>query len=134
MGAAVSVAVLAIIVFLLAGDAPHVRNGLWQTPWAAALHLATASSGVAAFALLWSRAYRWARIAAVAQVALIVWGWALAQYPFLVRPHVTIDDAAAPRAVLIVLLQSMAVGAVVLIPALLYLFYLFAPKATPTRS
>lgn len=133
MGAALSVAALATIVFLLAGDAPHVRNGLWHTPWAAPLQLATASSGVAAFSLLWSREYRWARLAAVAQVALIVWGWALAQYPFLVRPHVTITDAAAPRTVLILLLQAMAVGAVVLIPALLYLFHLFAPKATPTR-
>ena len=48
----------------------------------------------------------------------IVWGWALAQYPFLIRPGVTIQSAATPAATLRLLLTFLVVGALVLFPAL----------------
>ena len=35
-------------------------------------------------------------VAAAAQVSCIVWGWAFTQYPFLIRPDVTVQGAAAP--------------------------------------
>jgi cytochrome d ubiquinol oxidase subunit II len=77
---------------------------------------------------LWTRRFWWARVAAT-QVALIVWGWALAQYPYLIRPDVTIDSGAAPEPVLSLLLQVLLLGAVVLIPSLIYLFRIFGPRS-----
>jgi cytochrome d ubiquinol oxidase subunit II len=118
---------LALTVFVLSSHAPHVREGLTASAWALPLHAATATCAIAALVSLWARRYWWARPAAAAQVALIVWGWALAQYPYLIRPDVTIASSAAPRPVLVLLLQVLVLGAIVLIPSLLYLFHVFAP-------
>jgi cytochrome d ubiquinol oxidase subunit II len=63
------------------------------------------------------------------QVSFIVWGWAVAQYPYLVPPDLTIVAAAAPAATLRLILQAMGLGAVVLLPSLVYLFRVF--KAAP---
>jgi hypothetical protein len=46
---------------------------------------------------LWFRAFRIARIAAFVQVSVILVGWDLAQFPHLVAPDVTIQNAAAPQ-------------------------------------
>ena len=60
-------------------------------------------AAVAAIWALWSRRFRLARVAAAAQVSLILWGWALAQYPYLVPPDLTIRAAAAPRITLVLI-------------------------------
>jgi cytochrome bd ubiquinol oxidase subunit II len=120
------VGVLALTVLLLAG--PDVRLALTASGWALPLHIATGAAAIAAFACLWSKRYRLARIAAAAQVALILWGWALAQYPFAIRPHLTLMQSAAPENVLVVLLQVLGVGAVILVPSLVYLFGIFGPR------
>src|SRR5258705_10982803 len=121
-----AVAVLAWIVFLLAGTgAPTVRAGISQTWWAIALHLLIAVFAVGAFYSLWMRKYRWARICAVAQVSLILLGWALAQFPYLVEPDITIASAAAPRITLELLLGALAAGAILLFPSYYYLFRIF---------
>jgi cytochrome d ubiquinol oxidase subunit II len=70
-----------------------------------------------------------ARVAAAAQVSLILWGWVLAQFPYLVPPTLTIADAAAPRRTLVLTLWALAAGALVLFPSLAYLFRIF--KAGP---
>jgi cytochrome d ubiquinol oxidase subunit II len=59
------------------------------------------------------------------QVSLIFWGWPLAQYPFLLPPNYTIANAAAPNTTLRLTLIALAVGAVVLLPSLWYLFQVF---------
>jgi len=46
----------------------------------------------------------------------------LAILAYAIRPHLTLADAAAPANVQILLLQVLGIGAVVLIPSLLYLF------------
>jgi cytochrome d ubiquinol oxidase subunit II len=117
---------LAATVLVLANR--DVRDALTASAWALPLHLATGVCAVAAFACLWFEQYRLARIAAAAQVALILWGWALAQYPYAIRPHLTLAEAAAPENVLVLLLQVLGVGAVILIPSLLYLFRIFGPR------
>jgi cytochrome bd ubiquinol oxidase subunit II len=126
--------VTALIVFLLAGRAPHVRAGLTASPWAMPLHAATATAAITALWLLWSRRFWWARVAAAAQVALIVWGWALAQYPYLVRPDLTIASSAAPESVLEALVVALFAGAVVLLPSMWYLFRIFAPGERGVRG
>jgi cytochrome d ubiquinol oxidase subunit II len=120
------VGILAGIVLLVSG--PTLREELLASPWSIPLHVAAGASAITALAALWWKNYRVARLAAASQVTLILWGWALAQYPYAVRPHLTLAAAAAPEPVRVLLLQVLAVGAVVLLPSLLFLFGLFGPR------
>ena len=127
LGAAVAVLVLAATALLVGHRAaPGMAQALVGAVWAMPLHLLTAVAAIVAFAALATRRYAIARAAAAAQVSLILWGWALAQYPFIIPDTLTIDDAAAPRATLVLLLIGLAGGTLVLVPALRYLFALFA--------
>jgi cytochrome d ubiquinol oxidase subunit II len=128
----VAVGVVAASVLLLAG--PELRYSLLASAWALPLHFATAVSAVAGLLLLWLERYRLARVAAAAQVSLILWGWSLAQYPYAIRPHLTLTAAAAPENIQVVLLQVLAVGAVLLLPALLFLFGIFGPRGYDSRQ
>jgi cytochrome d ubiquinol oxidase subunit II len=128
----VAVGVLALVVLLLSPTA--VRDAVVASPWAVPLHLATGAAALAAFAFLWLERYASARLAAAAQVTLILWGWALAQYPYAIRPYLSLTDAAAPTNVQVLLLQVLAVGIVILLPSLLYLFGIFGPRGNQTRA
>ncbi|MFI5229199.1 MAG: cytochrome d ubiquinol oxidase subunit II [Gemmatimonadales bacterium] len=124
----------AVAVFVLAGlslvaarfGARDVLAGLTESGWALTLQGAIAISAVSALAALWTRHYRAARVAAGAQASLIVWGWAFAQFPFIVPPTMSIREAAAPEVTLSLLLVGVIGGAAVLIPSLRYLFRTFA--------
>ena len=122
--AAVFVAAFGTLGLALLG-APMMGRGLTTEPWAPALHLSTGVAAVAAIWALWSRRFRLARVAAAAQVSLILWGWALAQYPYLIPPDLTIRAAAAPRITLVLSLWVLGTGALVLFPSLIYLFRVF---------
>jgi cytochrome d ubiquinol oxidase subunit II len=135
IGAGVAVFVTAGLALLLAmtGDAPLILRGLLRSPWALPLHLVTGAAALAAFAAVWLRRYRLARLAAGLQVSLIVWGWALAQYPYLLPPDFTIGNSAAPDITLRLVAWALAAGALVLLPSLWYLFRVFktAPADQP---
>jgi cytochrome d ubiquinol oxidase subunit II len=116
---------LAIIVFATSKyGAPLMFHGLTNW-WAPVLLGWTGLSAIAAALALWSRRFYLARIAAAAQVTFILLGWALAQFPHLVTPDVTIQNAAAPESTLRLLLLALGAGAVVLLPSLYYLFQIF---------
>jgi cytochrome d ubiquinol oxidase subunit II len=102
-----------------------VHAGLIVASWAVPLHLLTGAAAVAALVGLWRRHYRVARVAAAAQVSLILWGWGLSQYPYILPPDLTVLGAAAPPATLRLALGALALGAVVLFPSLYYLFRVF---------
>jgi cytochrome d ubiquinol oxidase subunit II len=130
LGAGVVVFFASALVLLLShGAAPLVRTGLMASSWALPLHLATGVSAVAVLAALWFRRFRLARLAVGLQVSLIFWGWALAQYPTLVPPDLTIANSAAPDSTLRLVLIALGVGGAVLLPSLWYLFQVF--KTTP---
>ena len=132
----------AMVALLLASrdgsGAPLMWEGLTGARWARYFHIATALSAVAALLALWLRRYKLARFAAAAQVSLILWGWAVAQYPYLVPPDLTIATAAAPRVTLKLVVGALALGALLLIPSLYYLFRVFkserAADAPPPTS
>jgi cytochrome d ubiquinol oxidase subunit II len=121
-------AAAALSLALAYTGAPLVWGELLEAPWAFGLHLATAIAAVGALAALWTRRWRLARAAAVVQVSCIVWGWGLAQYPYLLPPHLTYTDAAAPAITLQLVLAALALGALVLIPSLYYLFRIFKTR------
>jgi cytochrome d ubiquinol oxidase subunit II len=126
LGAGLCVFGGALVTLLLAWrEAPLVWHALVRGPRAIPLHLLTAVSATMAFWALWRRRFRLARVAAAAQVTFILWGWALAQYPYLIPPSLTIEDAAAPAVTLRLTLWALGVGTVVLLPSLWYLFHVF---------
>jgi cytochrome bd ubiquinol oxidase subunit II len=119
----------ALVLLLSPESAPLVRGGLMDSPWALPLHLLTAAAAISVLASLWYRRYRLARLAVGLQVSLIFWGWALAQYPFLLPPNFTIRNTAAPDSTLRLTLIVLVAGGVILLPSLWYLFRVF--KTTP---
>jgi len=135
LAAAGAVFVFALLALILAqGSAPRVARGISGSAWSWVLHFCTGTSAIVAIASLWTRRYRLARVAAGAQVSFILWGWALSQFPYIVPETLTIRAAAAPTITLELLLGGLAVGALVLIPSLRYLFKTFAGKATTLSS
>jgi cytochrome d ubiquinol oxidase subunit II len=124
--AAAAVFVIAFGVLALSWtEAPMVRQMLMAGPWALPLHIVTGIAAVTAIAALWTRRFHVARVAAAAQVTFILWGWAAAQYPYVLPPTLTIQAAAAPTRTLVLILWALAAGACVLLPSLYYLFRVF---------
>ena len=112
-------------------EAPLVGAGLLGSRWSLPFHLATGAAAVAVLAALWWRRYHVARVAAGAQVSLILWGWALAQYPYLVPPDLTIAGSAAPAVTLRLVAGTLLGGGAILLPSLVYLFRIFKGRAVP---
>jgi cytochrome d ubiquinol oxidase subunit II len=115
----------ALVLLLSHENAPLVRTGLMGSVWAVPLHLATGITAVSVLAALWFRRYRLARLAVGLQVSLIFWGWAVAQYPFLIPPTFTVANTAAPASTLRLTLIALVIGGIILLPSLWYLFQIF---------
>jgi cytochrome bd ubiquinol oxidase subunit II len=126
LGAAATVALLALLVYLLSDTgAPQIRHGLSESWWTWPLQVATGIAALGAIFALWRRRFRLARFCAAGQVTLILWGWALAQFPYLVEPDITIYNAAAPPATLRLVFIALMAGALLLLPSFYYLFRVF---------
>ncbi|MFY0537149.1 cytochrome d ubiquinol oxidase subunit II [Nannocystis pusilla] len=122
LGSAVVVGVTALIAYLVAP--PVIRHDLRPARGPPRCTSPPASPP-------WSRSTPWgpaatsSRASAMAQVTLIVVGWAVAQYPYLAYPGYTIAGTAAPASVLTPILVALAIGGLVLFPSLAYLFVVF---------
>ncbi len=116
--------VAGVAFFAARSGAPELFHGLTQgrAPW---LMVPTALCAVGSFAAMRRRRFALARMAAVGQVALILVGGALAQYPYLITPDLTFANTQAPAATLRLLLIALAAGVVILLPSLAMLFWLF---------
>ena len=121
---------LAIVLLLPLGarnGAPQFFQGLAN--WTAiVIALGITASAIVAFLSLWTRRFALARIAAIAEVTLILIGWGWAQYPQLIAPDITIYNSSAPTITLRLLLMALLLGAIVLFPSLAYLYYIFKGK------
>jgi cytochrome d ubiquinol oxidase subunit II len=110
-------------ILVLRADAPQLFDGLLHR--GLPLMVVSALAGVASILLLVRRQYGWARITGGLAVTAVLWGWAAAQYPYLLPPTLTIAQAAASRTTLVTMLVSLLFGAVLLLPALVFLYTLF---------
>jgi cytochrome d ubiquinol oxidase subunit II len=121
-------------LFVLRADAPRLFSGL--TGRAAPVVVLSVVAGLAALGLLVTRRYVPARAASALAVTAILVGWALAQYPYVLLPGLTIEEAAGGRATLIAMLVALIGGALILLPALVYLYALFQRQPTddPSRA
>jgi cytochrome d ubiquinol oxidase subunit II len=114
-------------------DAPLVWAGLSSRPWSLPLHAFIATVAMGALASVWWRSYPLARVLAMLQVTLVVWGWGLGQFPYLLPPDVTFSAAAAPPAVLRAVLGVLVAGGVVLVPSLWALYRVFSGQQASSR-
>jgi cytochrome d ubiquinol oxidase subunit II len=110
-------------------QAPLLWNGMLGRALPVVIITMLVGLGAAA-SLLWAK-YRLARVLIVAETAFLLGSWALAQLPYLIPPDVTIANAASPNAMLIALLASTAIGMVLLLPSLWFLFRTFKGKRLP---
>ncbi|MEU1719932.1 cytochrome d ubiquinol oxidase subunit II [Nonomuraea sp. NPDC005692] len=124
LGCGAVVGVLAAVSLLvLRADAPALFAEL-TTGRALPLLALSVLAGLASLVLLWRRAYLAVRLSAALAVTGLLWGWGVGQYPVLL-PGLTLDQAAATDAVLGASLGSLAVGAVLLVPSLWWLYATF---------
>jgi cytochrome d ubiquinol oxidase subunit II len=123
LAAAVVAGVLAVVgVFVLRDDARYLYDRL--TSEALPLVLASLVCGAAALLLLWRGARRGIRALAVGALVAVIWGWGVAQFPYLLPTTLTIEDGAGARLSLPSFLFVVGVAVVVVLPALALLFVL----------
>jgi len=126
MWSAAATAFLCVLVPVLArSGAPGFYEALTGSEWSVPLVVLTGTSALGASMALRLRVYTLARACAALQSALVIAGWGLAQYPYLVRPNLTIYDTAASPSMLRLMLYALAVGAVFLFPSVFALFRIF---------
>lgn len=122
VAAAVTGVLAAAGMVLLHNDARFVFDGL--TSDALPLVILSLLCGIAVFVLVRRGAGRGARPLAVGAVAAVVWGWGIAQNPYLLPQKLTIADAAAPSATLTTVLIVFGVAIVLVLPSIGLLFTL----------
>ena len=84
----------------------------------------SAVAGLATFALVWRERFGLARVTAAAAVTAVVGGWFLAQRPYVLPPHLTLEEAAASEATLQAVVVSTGLGMLLLAPSLWFLYRL----------
>ena len=126
--AGMSTALLALVVLVLAwSQAKWFFDRLlaWRT-------LPIVLVGIGCFAgSAWAmvdRRFALARAFAAGEIVLLLLGWAVAQYPYLVYPDVPFHDVAAPVATLRFVVLSLPVGAAMIGPSLWFLMKAFKAK------
>jgi cytochrome d ubiquinol oxidase subunit II len=82
------------------------------------------TAGVAALALLSTASPAVLRVLAAVASASVIAGWGVAQYPYVLGTHLTIAEAAAPRATLVSVLVVTGLAAVLVLPSLGVLYVL----------
>jgi len=114
-----------LVLLLGKNETPRLWGELTNSLWGAMLQLGIGGLMVAAVWLLVTRHYWWARTCAIIQVTLTIWAWGFAQFPYLVPPYLTVFNASAPTVTLQFITVALSLGALLLFPSLVYLFYLF---------
>jgi len=123
-------------VFIMAEiDGLHLLNQFFRSP------ISLIAIGIATVMLpfLWRLINKpndlWLRLIAGAQTTLIVVGWFAVQFPVLVKieggNNLTIYNAIAPDEVISNLLIALAIGTMIIIPSIIYLFKVFKFDNTP---
>jgi cytochrome d ubiquinol oxidase subunit II len=110
-------------------DAPALFDGLTDRGFA--LVVVSALSGFVSLGCVWQRRFVAARVAAAAAVTAVLWGWAAGQYPDLLTGELTIRQAAADPVTLRAVLLSLAIGAVLVVPALVALYVVAQRESAP---
>jgi cytochrome d ubiquinol oxidase subunit II len=124
---AVAAAIVAGVVaaadlIALHGDARHLYDRLVAE--ALPLMIVSALCGIGVLVLLARGERRFSRALAIGAVAAVIWGWGVAQFPYLLPETLTIGEGAAVSATLTEVLVVFGVAVVLVIPALGLLYAL----------
>jgi cytochrome d ubiquinol oxidase subunit II len=130
LGSGVVTGVVAIAaLFVLRWDARDLADRL-LSGWVLALVVGSVVAGAVSLGLLAVRRYLAVRGTAAAAVTALLWGWGAAQYPEML-PGLTASGAAAQRSVLVASLGALGVGALLLVPSMLWMFRIFQRTVPP---
>lgn len=118
-------AVLSVVMlWLMARYTPWLWNGFTHGVSGVLLFIG-AVLYLFSFILVVKRQYVLARISASGQVLVLLLGWVLAQWPYMIYPDLTFEAAKAPDATLRFVVQVVPLGMVILLPSLFLLFRVF---------
>jgi cytochrome bd ubiquinol oxidase subunit II len=108
----------------LSTSSPYVFHRL--TGIALPLVAISIAAGIAVLAMLWLRRYQavFLRATAAIAVATVVWGWGMAQYPYLFPTSLTLAAGSAPTAALVALFVVAGLAVLLVAPSFALLYYL----------
>jgi len=109
-------------IAVLRADAPRLFDGLLSR--ALVLVVVSGLCGLGALVLIRRAAPRLVQGLAVTAVGAVVAGWGVAQYPYLLGTHLSIETAAAPAPTLVALTVVAAAALVLVVPSMALLFVL----------
>jgi cytochrome bd ubiquinol oxidase subunit II len=130
------------------GGTVSIQSGsAWRAPFPAATGILALllCAYLAAVYLAWEsrgdlqadfsrRAFGRARVLGAAQVVVLLAGWAVAQWPYLVYPDVTVAGAAAPPSTLSLTAATLPLGVAAVVPSLWWLFAVFKERNPQSRG
>jgi cytochrome d ubiquinol oxidase subunit II len=123
LAAAVAAGALAIAgLFALHSEARYVFDRL--TSQGLPLVVLSLLCGIALLAVLLRGGRRPLRPLAAGAVTAVIWGWAVAQFPYLLPTSLRIDQAAAPDPTMTIIFIVFGVAAVLVLPSLGLLYTL----------
>jgi cytochrome d ubiquinol oxidase subunit II len=109
-------------IFALRADARYIYDGL--TSDALPLVIVSALCGLGVLVQLLRGARRGLRPLAMGAVVAVIWGWGVAQFPYLLPTSMKISQSAAPAPTLDAVMVIFAIAAIVVLPSLGLLYWL----------
>jgi len=96
----------------------------------------TVIMGLLVLVMLLLKRYRLASLFVVLETALMLISWGVSQYPYLIPPKLTIEQAANSPAMITTMLVALLIGMAIVLPSLFYLFRVFkwTPIVTPEET
>jgi cytochrome bd ubiquinol oxidase subunit II len=123
LGAAVLAGALAVAgLFALHSEAHYIYARLVDQ--GLPLVILSLLCGAALLVVLLRGGRRLLRPLAAGAVVAVIWGWAVAQFPYLLPTSLRIDQAAAPDATMVTVFIVFAVAAILVLPSLALLYTL----------
>lgn len=118
-----AVAVLALLCGIyLPPEAAYFRGRFVQL-WG--VKILTAFFLGASLLCLRQRWFGWARAMGAGAMTLVIVGWAVTQYPYLIPPDITLAGSASPRQTLEPLFYALVAGSVFVLPSLYWMLRTF---------
>lgn len=123
-------ALTAFAIPVARADAPEFAARLAR-PGPIALVIAAVALGLVTLGALWQRRYTWSQVLAGGTIAATIGAFGAAMFPYLIINQLTISAAAASKAMLLTFLIALPLGALILVPSLLLLYYTFRGQPNP---
>ena len=115
-----AIAVAGLVIYH--ADARYIYDGLVGD--ALPLVIVSVVCGAAVLAMLWRGGRRGTRPLAVGAVVAVIWGWGVAQHPYLLPKSLTISQGAGTETTLDAVLIVFGAAIVIVLPALGFLYTL----------